>query len=205
MWRGGGENDGDEGDDSERETTAGGQRTARGWERRVWDSEEGSRRRVIVASARDRPGSSGLGLELRPPLLVTHSLPRPPSSSLASRLPSRSQRRPLPPSDHLPPQNGATPALKLGSPVLTAHDSWDTPPIVRFSRPSLVDVKPDRVSGRPPSPIRSSRLLLCLGRTILGMWPLSRRLIAHHVSHLAVLCGSILRLSRGMSILQQRL
>ena len=52
----------------------GGQTTARGWERRVWDSEEGSRRRVIVASARDRPGSSGLGVELRPRGLVTHSL-----------------------------------------------------------------------------------------------------------------------------------
>ena len=92
-----------------------------------------------------RPGSPGI-VRARPrtpaPLLVTHSLcyvfhPIPP---LAFRLPHRAQR-PLPPSVLFPPQNGVTPALKLGSPVLTTRDSWGYPPIVRFYRPLLVDVK----------------------------------------------------------------
>ena len=116
------------GDNSEREMTAGGQTMARGW-----DSEEGSQCRVIVASAGDCPGSSGLGLKLHPPfssLTLSHT-----SSINISCFPplSCSQRPPLLPYDLLSPQNSATPALKLGSAVLTAHDSWDTPPIIQFS------------------------------------------------------------------------
>ena len=156
-----------------------------------------------------RPGSSGI-VRARPrtpaPLLITHSLcyvfhPIPP---LAFRLPHRAQR-PLPPSVLFPPQNGVTPALKLGSPVLTARDSWGYPPIIRFYRPLVVVVKPDCDSGRNPPRFGTSRPLLSLGIIIPGMWPLSPRLIAHLVSHLAVFCGSILRLSRGMWILHPRL
>ena len=65
------------------------------------------------------------------------------TSPLACRLPlapTTSSRASRPP---LESQNSATPALKLGSTVLTVHDSWDSPTIVRFDRPPLVDVKRD--------------------------------------------------------------
>ena len=132
--------------------------------------------------ARDRPGSASNSAPPFSSLTLSHT-----SSIKISCFPplSRSQRPPLPPYDLLSPQNGATPALKLGSAVLTAHDSWDTPPIVRFSRPSLVDIKPD--TGRQPPPFRTSRPLPCLGGSILGMWPLSPRLVAHLISHLVTL------------------
>ena len=105
-----------------------GRARARARQRSVWE-EEGRRRQVSVASVRSCPralGLDSLGLvTLSHPHVLHHTSCLPPTSL--------AQRPPLVLHDLLSSLNGATPALKLGSTVLTVHDSWDFPPIVRFT------------------------------------------------------------------------
>ena len=109
-----------------------GRARARGKARaRAWQ-----RRGETTPSLRGKhPGSSAIARPRTPPPRSRHSLrvspARPPSHLLPAAFLSR-RRPPLAPHDLLSSQNGATPALKLGSTVLTVHDSWDSPPIVRF-------------------------------------------------------------------------
>ena len=107
--------------------------------RRLWleCASQAIRRRSkeTYQSSGKRPGLSAITRPRTPPPRSRHSPSLSPTSSippLACHLPlapmtsSRASRPPL------ESQNSATPALKLGSTVLTVHDSWDSPPIVRF-------------------------------------------------------------------------